>query len=598
MKLEVLISTMNTEDMSLLERMKVQTDAVVINQCQKEEEERFEYLGRQIKWLSYNERGLSRSRNRALAAATGDICLIADDDVIYDEGYEEKILKAYEDYPEADVIAFQMIRTGKERQKIFRKKVSKENWISCMKISSVEMTFKRQSIKEKGIEFNPLFGAGAYFNNGEENIFLYDCLRKKLKILYIPVVIGSVCCDESSWFEGYNPHYFESMGAGYYGMSQKWGWALCMQHLLRHYKLYKNSMSFIKIAYYMKQGRKACKRLKRGVEGKTRSFIVGNFNDVNGPSLVNQSLRKERKEQSRYSLAKTKIGRVIEVLVKTIGMDVVGFSGLSQIDRIGIKWAKILKKPTFYIMHGYVERELLLEQEENSKLIELERYVLKNVDKIIPVSKNFEEYLKEEIPEFKTKFEYMNNGVDWGAMDKIHVHRRESGKEYWITSIGGGLHRKNNLTICKGIEMIKDQVEYPIRYKIIGKAGRDIEVICKYPFVEYLGEISHRDVLECLGQTHVYIQNSYFEPFSLAVVEALMCGCDVLIAKEVGAISILEGVEKEDLIEDNDNPEEIAQKLLTHLKGSNNQRIVTQMNQKETSWQASNDQLTQIIGRL
>ena len=41
-----------------------------------------------------------------LENAEGDICIVGDDDLVYLEGYQEKIRRAYLEHPEADVIAF------------------------------------------------------------------------------------------------------------------------------------------------------------------------------------------------------------------------------------------------------------------------------------------------------------------------------------------------------------------------------------------------------------------------------------------------------------------------------------------------------------
>lgn len=597
MKLEVLIATMNRRNIDFLEKMNVMTDAIVINQCDEEKEEQLDYKGNQIKVLCYKERGLSKSRNRALEASTADICLVADDDVKYQDDYSEKIINAYKEYPDADLIAFQMIRTGSQRLKKFRTKASKQNWISCMKISSVEMTFKRSSIEKKGIRFNPLFGAGAYFNNGEENIFLYECLRRKLKIIYVPIVIGSVCCDESSWFEGYDAHYFESMGAGYYGMSHTWGWLLSMQHLVRHYKLYKEKMSFLKVAHHMKKGKELCKRMQNSTEGKKKVFIVGDFNNNNGPALVNQNLKKVRGKESNYSVAKTKVGRIIELLWKSINADVIVFSGLSQINKIGIRWARLLHKPTAYLMHGYVKRELQLENQHNERLIELEKYMLTQADQIITVSRYFKQYIKGEVPQVTNKLFYVDNGINWEIMkennrvDEIHG-------EYIIMSIGGGLRIKNNLEVCRAIDKIKDKLDRPIKYIIVGQEGRDSESIRQYDFVEYLGQISHIDVLKRLGQADLYVQNSYFESFSLATIEALLSGCNLLISNNVGVLSILNNVTSFDLIENIENAEEIAEKIIQHLKEHNHERLISSINKSDTSWVVSSKNLTAIVSKL
>ena len=43
MTLEVLVSTMYQKDYSLLDRMNIQTDAIVVNQCNENSIEEFEY---------------------------------------------------------------------------------------------------------------------------------------------------------------------------------------------------------------------------------------------------------------------------------------------------------------------------------------------------------------------------------------------------------------------------------------------------------------------------------------------------------------------------------------------------------------------------
>lgn len=73
--------------------MNINTDAVVINQCSIEQENNFIFNGKNIKWVDSLEKGLSKSRNMALKYASGDICLIADDDLEYVDLYEKKLLR-------------------------------------------------------------------------------------------------------------------------------------------------------------------------------------------------------------------------------------------------------------------------------------------------------------------------------------------------------------------------------------------------------------------------------------------------------------------------------------------------------------------------
>lgn len=246
--IEVLVSTMNREGneiLDLVKKMNLSTDAVVINQNRYlEKTEILTLSDKKVSIINTIDKGLSKSRNLAIKHANADICLIADDDMIYHSDYEEKILKAYEEYPEADIIAFQVKRVGNpDREKKFRDKLKWENHITSMKISSVEITFRRNKIIQKSLSFNPNIGAGTHFFNGEENVFLYEALRKDYKILYLPIEIAEVDMSESSWFEGYTNRYFETVGAKFYNMTSNYYYLLMIQFVLRKYSLYKHEMS-------------------------------------------------------------------------------------------------------------------------------------------------------------------------------------------------------------------------------------------------------------------------------------------------------------------------------------------------------------------
>jgi len=108
MTVQVLVAAMHQTDHSLLEKMNIQTDVIVGNQCDYDSVERFEYRGRRALYLNFAERGVGLNRNNALMRASGDICLFADDDCVYVNGYEQIILAAYGRHPDADVIVFNM----------------------------------------------------------------------------------------------------------------------------------------------------------------------------------------------------------------------------------------------------------------------------------------------------------------------------------------------------------------------------------------------------------------------------------------------------------------------------------------------------------
>lgn len=73
MSVQVLVATMHQEDHSLLQKMNIQTNAIVCNQCGRNRFESFEYKGHSIRWLSFAERGVGLNRNNALMRAVNDV---------------------------------------------------------------------------------------------------------------------------------------------------------------------------------------------------------------------------------------------------------------------------------------------------------------------------------------------------------------------------------------------------------------------------------------------------------------------------------------------------------------------------------------------
>lgn len=256
MTFQVLVSTMHQRNFDLLKKMNIDTNAIVINQCDENEVFELEFKEKIVKWINNTDRGLSKSRNLALEQACADICIFADDDLIYIENYKNIISEEFKLNPKADVIAFKV--DGIERKfKNYHSKPRKLNYITSMKVSSVEIAFKLDSVKNSGIRFNESFGAGAKYSSGEENIFLYDCLKMGLNIQYVPVKISDLHIGDSTWFKGFDREYFITKGAVFTAMSKLLSIPLIIQFALRKYKLYKTDNSIFLGIKYMLEGRKS-----------------------------------------------------------------------------------------------------------------------------------------------------------------------------------------------------------------------------------------------------------------------------------------------------------------------------------------------------
>jgi glycosyltransferase involved in cell wall biosynthesis len=152
-----------------------------------------------VKYFYMFEKGLSKNRNNCLKNSKSDICHICDDDLIYLKDFSKIIKTEYLKNKNLDLITFQATKENNKNH--FDVKQGKHNSLSILKIWSWGITFKRKSILNKNIKFDETFGLGSKWCVGEENIFLKDCLDKKLKMIH---------CDNSIVF-----HKDESSGLNY-----------------------------------------------------------------------------------------------------------------------------------------------------------------------------------------------------------------------------------------------------------------------------------------------------------------------------------------------------------------------------------------------
>ena len=258
MRLQVLLSAMHLAGEEYIDTLNITTDAVVINQCDREAGRDTERTGtdgktHRIRYIETKQRGLSKSRNLAISEADADICILCDNDVEYLPDYEKSILEGFARHPDADLIIFYIKR--KEKPIPNYPKARRMGYLSVLKIFSPEIAFKRKSIE--GIYFDERFGAGSgRYIMGEENIFLYDCLKKGLKIYYEPVQIAALREEESTWFRGHDERFFISRGADYAAMSKWFSYVLIWQFALRKRAEYGEEMSLKGALKYMLKGRR------------------------------------------------------------------------------------------------------------------------------------------------------------------------------------------------------------------------------------------------------------------------------------------------------------------------------------------------------
>lgn len=235
MKIQTLVVTTKQEDYSLFRRMNIQTDAIIGNQCDRNEIKDFEENGCRVKWFSLQERGVGLNRNTVMMRSDADICVLADDDMIFHDGYPKVVAELFEQHADADLLVFNIDEKVPTRFK--NTKVVTINRSNYGKYGAARLAFRRESVQMAGISFHLMFGGGAPYSSGEDSIFLYDCLKHKLKIKAVPVSIALLQEErESTWFTGYNDKYFFDKGVLYAILYKKAARIFALYHCLRQRK--------------------------------------------------------------------------------------------------------------------------------------------------------------------------------------------------------------------------------------------------------------------------------------------------------------------------------------------------------------------------
>lgn len=199
----------------LAREMHIETDAVIVNQCGRYDVETFDHKGRKIRVFYMAERGVGLSRNTALMRADGDICLFSDQDIVYETGYEQKILQAFKKCPDADMIVFN-VEVSEERKTYYNTGVKRVRWYNCGRYGAVSFAVRREKLFASGVTFSLLFGGGAKYSAGEDSLFLKQFMQKGYRVYTSEAVIGRETVGDSTWFSGYHNKFFFDRGVLYH----------------------------------------------------------------------------------------------------------------------------------------------------------------------------------------------------------------------------------------------------------------------------------------------------------------------------------------------------------------------------------------------
>ena len=253
MKIQLLVSAVDKDAVDLIGQMHIQTDAVVVNQCDRYGYEEIADKGYRIQVFSMPERGVGLSRNTALLHAGGDICVFSDEDIVLSEDYEAQILKAYKELPDADMILVN-VKVAPARKTYWNEDIHRITYRNYGRYPAYSITARRDALLRANVHYSLLFGGGARYSNGEDSLFLRDCLKAGLKIYSHTICIGEETERESTWFSGYHEKFFRDRGVLYHYLYGKMALPLAFRFLWVHRREICRGVSLQQAYSWMKDG--------------------------------------------------------------------------------------------------------------------------------------------------------------------------------------------------------------------------------------------------------------------------------------------------------------------------------------------------------
>ncbi|MBP3782318.1 MAG: glycosyltransferase family 2 protein [Butyrivibrio sp.] len=244
-RLQILISAVNKDPEELIGSMNLGCDAVIVNQLIGDFDEKIKkdgdqdyiqlFEGFEARVITRREKGVGLSRNTALEASDHELIQFGDDDIVYDDGYVSKVIAEFDAHPEADMLLFN-VKAQAGRETYWNEDFAKVNWRNYGRYPAYAICARREALVGSGVKYSLLFGGGAPYMNGEDSLFLHDCLKAGLNIYRTTVAIGKEKQGQSTWFKGYTDKFFFDRGVLYHFLYGRMAVILGFRFLLKNRK--------------------------------------------------------------------------------------------------------------------------------------------------------------------------------------------------------------------------------------------------------------------------------------------------------------------------------------------------------------------------
>lgn len=214
---EILVATMHRSSLEFLWDMFKHNNhqdfnILIVNQTTLDKQLVSEFEN--IKVINSFEFGVPKSRNLAISSAASDICLMADDDIVYQPHLKTILTDAYLKYPDAAMISFEAIDENKDKYTNYFPEGSHTKK-SLKKIYTWVISFRREIYLKNTIFYNSHFGFGASFQGEEEYVFLRNAYDKGLKMIHVSQTITQHSIENSGKLMGSDNGLFARSAVAY-----------------------------------------------------------------------------------------------------------------------------------------------------------------------------------------------------------------------------------------------------------------------------------------------------------------------------------------------------------------------------------------------
>lgn len=160
-------------------------------------------------------------------------CFFSDEDIRLSRDYAEKISRAYASLPDADLILFN-VEVAPSRRTYWNREIRRITYRNYGRYPAYSISGRLDALRRVNVQYSLLFGGGAKYSNGEDSLFLRDCLKAGLRIYAHTACIGREQERESTWFSGYHEKFFRDRGVLYHYLYGRLALPLSLRFLLTH----------------------------------------------------------------------------------------------------------------------------------------------------------------------------------------------------------------------------------------------------------------------------------------------------------------------------------------------------------------------------